>query len=147
MIQLKRILREDLVGKIGWLQAVKTLFTSIIIPTLTYACQTYVYMTKKQENELEGAMKNILYQMLEISKFSHYAAVLMECGMMRIKHIIAQLKIGFLRSLVHEKRQGFCLKLLEKEEELQPGSGLISEVRDLCEKYGLPDVYYYNVNI
>ena len=103
MIQLMKALEDELVEKQGWLEAVKVLFNSIIVPTLTYGCQAFANMTNKQESELEMCMKDVLYKMLGISKYSHYASVLMECNMIRLKHIMNKLKIGFLNDLIHRK--------------------------------------------
>ena len=142
MIQLMKALEDELVEKQGWLEAVKVLFNSIIVPTLTYGCQAFANMTNKQESELEMCMKDVLYKMLGISKYSHYASVLMECNMIRLKHIMNKLKIGFLNDLIHRKRRGHCLELLLEEEKLYPGTGLIGEVGKLCKMYGIPDVSY-----
>ena len=142
-IQLSKVLESDMIDRVGWIEAVRTLFSSVIISTLTYGTQAYVFMNKNQLAEIEGCMKNVLYRMLKISKFSQYAAVLMECNLVRIKHIVNQLKIGFLHDLVHEKGSGFCLEILRKEQELFPGTGLIAEVAKLCELYELDDVSIY----
>ena len=139
-VQLSQLLSSDEMSKIGWLEAVRTLFSSIITPTLTYGCQSYVEMNKRQEAEIETAHKNILYKMLRISKYTQYAAVLLELNMVKIKHIINQLKICFIRDLIHKKGRGFCLEILREEEKLFPGTGQLAEIRRLCEYYGLGDV-------
>ena len=139
-VQLNKLLDDDMFDKIGWIDAVKTLFNSIITPTVTYATEAYAFMTKSQVAEMEACMKDLLYMMLKISKFTQYAAVLQECNMIRVKHIINKLKICFLNDLVHDKSDGFCLDIIRKEEELFPGTGLIAEVSQLCEEYGIPDV-------
>ena len=139
-VHLSKLLSSEEMSKVGWMEALRTLFNSIIVSTLSYGCQAFVNMTKKQENEMELAYKEILYRMLRISKYTQYAAVLLECNMMRMKHIMNQLKICFLRNLIHDKGEGICLEVLTEEERLLPGSGLISEVRKLCEKYGIADV-------
>ena len=83
-IQLSKILESEWMNKVGWIEAVKTLTNSIISSTLTYACPAYVFMTKTQINEIEGAFKEILYRLLKISKYSQYAAVLLECNMIKL---------------------------------------------------------------
>ena len=139
-IQLMKILEDRQIQEIGWLESAKLLFTSIIIPTLTYGSQTYTFMNKKQEALLEGAMRENLYRMLELSRTAHYASVLFEMNLIPIRAIIDQLKIGWLNSLIHEKGFGTCLETIREEEEKFPGEGIIGEVRKLCEKYNLPDV-------
>ena len=91
-IQLSKILDDDMIDKVGWLESVKTLFNSVIVSTLSYGCVAYVYMTKKQLEEIEMCVKEILYRMLKISKFAHLAAVLYELNMIRFRHIINQEK-------------------------------------------------------
>ena len=145
-IQLSKILEDDMMERIGWIEAVRTLFNSIIVSTVSYGSQAYVFMTKKQESEIEACIKDILYRMLRISKYTQYAAVLLELNMIRMKHIINQLKISFINNLVHEKGSGFCLEILREEEKLYPGTGLIAEVQKLCEYYNIEDVTQYHVD-
>ena len=145
-VQLSKVLGSDWMDKVGWIEAVKTLTNSIISPTLTYAKQSYAFMTKTQVNEIERVFKEILYRLLRISKYSHYASVLLECNMIRIKHIMNQLKIGFIKDLIHSKQYGPCLEILKLEESLYPGSGLIGEVGQLCAKYKIPDVITEDVD-
>lgn len=45
-----------------------------------------------------------------------------------------------VNDLIHRKRTGHCLRVLEEEERLYPGSGLLAEVRELCKKYKVEDV-------
>ena len=78
--------------------------------------------------------------MLNVSKYAHYAAVLLECNMIRLCHIVNQLKITFINSLLHDKKKGFCHDIILEQEKLYPGTGIIAEVRQLCEKYNLEDV-------
>ena len=139
-IQLSKILDSDMIEKVGWLESVKTLFNSVIISTLTYGTQAYVYMNKTQVAEVESCMKEVLYRMLKLSKFANYAAVLLECNMIRIKHIINQLKLGFVHDLIHVKGKGLCFEILKKEEELFPGTGLLAEAAELSEMYELNNV-------
>ena len=139
-VQLSKILEDDIMDRVGWLEAVKTLFNSIIMSTLTYGSIAYVFMTKVQLAELEACMKDILYRMLKISKYAHFAAVLFECNMIRMRHIINQLKISFINELIHSSGKGVCLDILRKEEELYPGTGLLAEVSQLCDMYNIPDV-------
>ena len=139
-IQLSKILESDMIDKVGWLESVKTLFNSVIVSTLTYGTPAYAFMNKNQIAELESCMKDVLYRMLKISKFAHYAAVLLECNLIRIKHIVNQLKLGFVHDLIHVKGRGLCLEILRKEEELFPGSGLLAEASELCEYYNLPNI-------
>ena len=145
-LQLSKLLESDWMDKAGWIEAVKTLFNSIISSTITYASQTYAFMTKTQVNEMESAFKGILYRLLRISKFAHYAAVLVECNMIRVKNTVDQYKITFIRDLVHSKGSGTCLNIMREEERLYPGTGLIAEVQKLCNEYNLQDVTQFDVD-
>ena len=138
-IQLSKVLDDPMMDKLGWIEAVKTLFSSVITSTVTYGSQSYVFMTKAQEDELESGYREILYRMLRISKYTHYAAVLMECNLIRVRHIVNQLKLTFFNSLKYEKGSGFCLAIIMEEEKLFPGTGFVAEVRKLCDMYDLED--------
>ena len=139
-IQLIKVLEDDKIQKIGWVGSAKLLFMSIIVPTLTYGTQAYTNMTKKQREMLEASMRENLYRMLNISKTSHYASVLLEMNLIPINNIIDQLKISFVNSLIHEKSEGVCLDTIWEEELKYKGKGLLGEVKRLCELYNLPDV-------
>ena len=139
-IQLLKVLDDDKICRIGWLESAKLLFTSIIIPTLTYGAQSYTNMTKKQRETLEASMRENLYRMLNISRTSHYASTLLEMNLIPVNSIIDQLKISFVNALVHEKKEGVCLDTILEEERLYEGQGMIGEVKKLCEIYKLPDV-------
>ena len=144
-IQLLKVLEDDKICKIGWLESAKLLFTSIIIPTLTYGAQAYTNMTKKHKETLEASMRENLFRMLNISKTSHYSTVLLEMNLIPINCIIDQLKISFVNSLIHDKGSGVCLDTIMEEEILYPGTGMIGEIRKLCELYRLPDVTQYRI--
>ena len=143
-IQLSKILETDEMDKVGWIEAVKTLYNSIITSTITYATPAYAFMTKKQINEIEQSCKEILFRQLRISKFAHYASVLLECNMIRLSDIINQYKISFVNELIHSKGSGICLKILNEEQRLFPETGLMNEVRELCEYYDLDDVTVFD---
>ena len=144
-IQLLKVLEDDKICRLGWLESAKLLFTSIIIPTLTYGAQAYTNMNKKQREMLEASMRENLFRMLNISRTSHYSTVLLEMNLIPINCIIDQLKMSFVKSLIHDKASGICLDTIWEEEEKFPGTGMIGEARKLCETYGLPDITIHNV--
>lgn len=138
--QAKMLMTDDLIQRVGWLQAVKTVYQQVLLPTATYASECYTFMTKKQKSMMETAMKESLFDLLELSQYTSYSAVLLELNMVKLQHIIDSLKIGFVNSLVNEKKTGYCLKILRTQERDFPGQGMIGEVKQLCKQYGLPDV-------
>lgn len=139
-IQISKILETDEMDRVGWIEAVKTLVNSIILSTITYAAPAFAFMTKSQVNEIELAFKEILFRQLRISRYSHYATVLLECNMIRVSDIINQYKISFVNELKYTKGAGICLKVLNEEQRLYPGTGLLDEVSNLCGLYGIDDV-------
>ena len=60
-------------------------------------------------------------------------------GVMRVSHFMNQLKINYLSELMVEKPNSQAVQVMEEQERTTPGQGLIGEVRELCEEYGLPD--------
>ena len=144
-IQLVKVLEDDLINKVGFIAAAKTLFQSIVISTLSYGSQGYIFMSRKQEDRLESLMKDNLYRLLAISKFTSYAAVLFELNLVKMKDVVKMLKVSFIMSLIHEKASGQCLEVVLKEEEKTPGRGLIAEVKQICTEFGLPDVTVSNI--
>ena len=100
----------------------------------------WIRMTKKERARLESTQKEYLYELLELLPTVKYVAVLLEMGLPRVKHYMNQLKINYMSALVNNKSDGQTLRLLEEEEKLYPGSGLLAKVHELCEKYKLPNV-------
>ena len=143
--QLVKVLEDDLLQKVGWLASAKELFQSIIISTLCYGSQAYIFMTKTQENRLESLMRENLYRVLGLSKFSSYAAVLFELNLIKIADIIKQLKCSYIMSLIHEKGSGQCLEVLNEEVRLDKVKGLIEEVKMICVEFNMPDITIYNI--
>ena len=138
--QAKAILRDVRVQQVGWLDAARALYQSTILPTLTYSAPAWIRMTKKQIAKVEATQKQCLYEMLELLPTAKYAAVLLEIGLPRVAHFMNQLKVNYVSELLFNKERSQVVQLLWEEEKLFPGSGLIAETREICAKYGLPDV-------
>ena len=101
-------------------------------------------MTKKQEARLEGLMRDNLYRLLQLSKFTSYAAVLFELNLVKMIDVVKMIKCSFVLSLLHEKKSGQCYEVL-MEEERKGKRGLMTEVREICEEFKLPDITKYNI--
>ena len=144
-IQLVKVLEDDLVQKVGFLAAAKYLFQSIVMSSLSYGAQGYIYMTRKQEDRMESLMRENLYRLLGLSKFTSYAAVLFELNLVKMKDVIKMLKCSFVMSLMTDKSEGQCFEVL-KEEEKKGRKGIISEVKEICEQFGLPDITVQNIS-
>ena len=55
--------------------------------------------------------------------------------MIKLKDLINQYKISFVNELIHSKSKGICLRVMQEERKLYPGTGLLDEVSDLCTQY------------
>ena len=138
--QAKVLMRDPRILEVGWLDTARALYQSTVLPTLTYSAPAWIRMTKKQKAKVEATQKECLYDLLELLPTAKYAAVLLEIGLPRVEHFMNQIKINYVAALISNKEDGQTVRLLEEEEKLYPGSGLLAEVRELCERYELPDV-------
>ena len=88
-------------------------------------------------------MRENLFRLLGISKFSSYAAVIFELNLIKMKDIVKMIKCSFLMSLIHDKGSGQCLEVLMEEEGKAPG--LVKEVKEICVEFGLPDITVHDI--
>ena len=140
LAQQGTFLRDTRVQQVGWLDAARALYQSTILPTLTYSAPAWIRMSKKQIAKVEATQKQCLYELLELLPTAKYSAVLLEVGLPRVAHFMNQLKVNYVSELLFNKERSQTVQVLREEERLFPGSGLLAEVRELCVRYGLPDV-------
>ena len=138
--QIKNLLASDLVRMEGWLKAGLTLFQSYIPATMLYSCEMWFMMDQTMTNQLESAMKSILYTILEIPRNTKITAVFYELGLMTAKHIIQQRQITYVNHLKWQMRGTKVNRMLVAEWMNDKVNSVLGQVSRMCSEYGLPDV-------
>ena len=64
------------------------LLQSIVVQTILYGTVSYIEMTKQQVKDLEKIQKDAIYDVLGLSKFANYSAVLAEIGLLKMEESI-----------------------------------------------------------
>ena len=120
--------------------AATTIFSSVIVSTLTYGAAALTGMTVTQWDLIEQIQRHCLIHILDISHKTTYRSLLYVLGVLPAKEIIKKLQISFVNNLIHIKEGGQCLDTIMRDEKAGGIKGLLSEVRDYCAEYGLADV-------
>ena len=58
------------------------MFQAVIVAVILYGMESYSQLNKRQEEEIESIHRAALIDILELSKFVNYSAVLAELGLM-----------------------------------------------------------------
>ena len=77
---------------------------------------------------------------IEIPEKTPYSAVLMELGLMRIKHVIAKLQISYMARVVWEMEGSVVHNVIMEEWRVWGEESTLGLVRSLAMQYGLGDI-------
>ena len=143
---LKRTMEDERMQGVGWLAGIIMVHNSVIVSTLTYGAPAMTGMDVKHWDLLESVQRQCLIHMLGISNKTTHQSLLFTLGISPIKDIIKKLQITFINTLFHLKRSGQCYDTLRKDFSNGDIKGLVGEVKEYCEEYGLDDVTETYVN-
>ena len=137
---IKRKLEDERMMGVGWLAGAILIHSSVIMSTLTYGAAALTGMTPSQWDMCESIQRQCLIHILGISNKTTHQSLLYVLGLMPASDVIKKLQICFVNNLIHIKGKGQCLDTILKDYEAGGIKGLIGEVKDYCEDYGLGDV-------
>ena len=99
-----------------------------------------INMSKKNVKDFERIQKDSIYDILGLSRYANYNAVLSEIGILRAEDTMKLRKINFINSVMHTRESNECRDVLMAADRSIEYTGLVQEVREYCAEYGLPDV-------
>ena len=137
---IKKLLKHPVMQRLGWMRAAVGLIQSIVVQTILYGTVAFINMTAQQVKDLEKLQKDAIYDILGLSKYANYNAVLSEIGILRMEDSVKLRKTSFINKLMFERESCKCRDILNAEDSLETQVGLLDEVRKYCEEFGLPDV-------
>ena len=84
---------------------------SIVVATLLYGAISFIGMNKQQVKTFEKIMKDAIYDILELSTYANYNAVLAEIGVLRAEEVLKLRKMSFINKLMHTREK--CNKAIK----------------------------------
>ena len=91
-------------------------------------------------DNLESNYKKILYSILEIPEKTKVAAVMLECGVSRLRHMINKRQILYVNHVIWDLKGTFVWASLIEEWKLKGDNSIIANVNKIAEMYELPAV-------
>ena len=125
---------QAMVGVMGALD----LWNMAVVPSLMDNCSTWIGITGKLVDRLESIQERYVRLMLEVPVSTPKIALRAETGLLSMKHRIWSEKMSLVMALKRSK-DGLAKQVYM--EQLQYGwPGLATEVQEICEKIGVPDI-------
>ena len=143
---IKRKLEDERMEGVGWLAGVVLVYNAVIVSTLTYGAAAMTGLTDKQWDYLESIQRQCLLHILGISLKTTHQSLLYVLGISPIKDVVKKLQISFVNNLYHIKQTGQCLETIKNDFKNGDIKGIVGEVKEYCEEYGLSDVTEYYIH-
>ena len=74
--EIKMVINHPRMKVVGWLKAGFALIKAVIIPALTYSCETWTGMYRYTQNYIEAEFKSMIYVILDIGPKTKFTSVL-----------------------------------------------------------------------
>ena len=137
----KKMLRHPAMQRNGHIKSAVGMFRAVIIPTLLYSAECWFGITKGMLNNIEKVYKKMIYSLLDIPTKTKYFAVMSELGLKQARHIIAAQKLNFVNNIAKRDNDNVTVRVLNEDHRLHGDKSILTEVRELCESYNLPDIW------
>ena len=137
---IQNIMKSPAILQFGWLRCGVTLTQAVIPAVLTYGAEAWLCVPKYVINNLELAYKQMIYSIFGFGEKTKFSAVLLELGLMRIKHIVARMQISYMSSVVWERVGSTVHNVVMEEFNLLGEKSALAEVDKLAISYGFQKV-------
>ena len=135
--EIKAVLDDFRLQAVGGMMGAWDLWNMAVVPSLMNNCSTWIGISSKLVESLESTQERYVRLMLEVPVSTPKIALRAETGLMSMKHRIWNEKVNLVMSLKRSK-EGLAKQVYQ--EQLQYGwPGLAVEVKEICEKIGVPD--------
>jgi hypothetical protein len=136
--EIRSIIEDFTMQSLGGLGAAKILLERALIPSLLYGAGNWVGMDRRTEEECDKLQYLFWRVMFGVPDGTPKIALIAETGTMRMKWRIWEAKI-FMIDRIYKQEQGTLARRVYEEQLRQGWPGLAMEVREICQKVGLPD--------
>ena len=138
--EIKIVIDDPRMRRLGWLRAGITLFRAVIIPAITYSCKVWADMYRYTRHFLETEYKAMLYVILDIPTSTKFTSVLADMGLPSIMSVVNKLMIGYTNHTLWSSEDTTARDLLREEKKIMGESSFLSSIDNLCNHYGIPMV-------
>ena len=138
--EVKAVINDSRMSRLGWLRAGATLIRSVIIPSLTYPADVWVSMNKGTEKTLASAYKSMVYVIMDITTNTKWTSVLADLGLPNIMAVVDKLRINYFNHTLWGQGDVKLREILWAEHELNPKSSAVTYMDEVCTRYRIPKV-------
>ena len=138
--EIKAVINDGRMRRLGWLRSGITLIRSSIIPALTYPADVWFAMNKATEKTLKDAYKSMIYVTLDITTNTKWTSVLADLGLPNIMAVVDKLRINFISHTLWGDGDEKLRDMLREEHKELPKNSVLTIADEICRKYGIPKV-------
>ena len=137
---IKTILQHPLINSFGWFRAACVLLQATLPPILSYSAETWAGIPKRLIEKLEKAQKDMVYSTLGLPDRTKYSAVLLETGLLRVKHVIQKAQITYMSQVVWQMVGTTVHNTVMEEWECLGEKSTLGQVDLIAISYGMDPV-------
>ena len=138
--EIKAVLDDYRLQAVGGMMGAWDLWNLAVIPSLLNNCSTWIGISSKVVDRLEGIQEKYIRLMLEVPVSTPKVALRAETGLLSIKHRIWSEKVNLYLAL-KKMKDGLARQVLEEQIE-QGWPGLAREVEEIGTKIGVPNIVF-----
>ena len=138
--EIKAVINDARMGRLGWLRSGVTLIKAIIIPSLTYPADVWLTMYKKSEKALRDSYKSMVYKALDIPTHTKWTSVLADLNIPNIMAVVDKLRVNYINHTMWDNGDSKLRETLLEEHRLAPETSTLTEADLICAKYRIPKV-------
>ena len=138
--KIRNDVRDPRMMRIGALKAAATQIQAEVIPVLLYGCEAWLRVSKAQYKAMEDILKEAIVRILSLPGTTTYEALLLEVSNFHIEQWMDCMKLNYFMKKLHVKKRGKLYRALREDIMNNDERGFIGDIRELCVKYGLPDI-------
>ena len=113
---------------------------SILPAVLSYARECWVGGTKEILSKLEQSYKQMIYSIFGFGEKTKYSAVMLELGLLKMKHVVARFQIAFMSEVLWDLEDSTLNKVILQKFELLGEKSSLAIVDKLAQDYGFEKV-------
>ena len=137
---IQNVMKSPAILQFGWLRCGITLTQAIIPAVLSYGAEAWLCVPKYVFKNLELAYKQMIYAIFGLGEKVKFSAVLLELGLLKLKHVVARQQISYMSSVVWEKQGSTVHNLIMEEFKMLGERSALAEVDRLAEIYGFEKI-------
>ena len=124
MADIKSVINDAKMRRVGWLRAGITLIRATIIPSIAYSSDVWLSANKATEKYVTDEFKSMIYMILDIKTHTKFSSVLADLRLPNITAVIDKQRINFVNHTLWGKGDPMLREMLLEERRLLPANWL-----------------------